>query len=108
MREDEFEKQVREKMEQLGFDPSESVWTGVDKEINKEKKRRVPLFWLFLFSGLLLAGGSYYIIANKNTTGIIPGKNADKAIAKIPEQEISNKKLIEQPTSQSAELEKKQ
>ena len=35
MREDEFEKQVREKMEQLGFIPPESVWTGLDREINK-------------------------------------------------------------------------
>ena len=104
MREDEFEKRVREKMEQLGFVPSESVWTGVDRGINKEKKRRMPLFWLFFVSGLLLAGGSYYIIANKNTTGIIPNKKADKSIAKIPEQEISNKKQIEQPVLQSDEL----
>ena len=72
MREEEFEKRVRDKMEQLGFDPSESVWIGVDKEINKEKKRRMPLFWLFFASGLLLAGGAYYFITNKNTAGVIP------------------------------------
>ena len=52
MREEEFEKRVRDKMKQLGFDPSESVWIGVDKEINKEKKRRMPLFWLFFASGI--------------------------------------------------------
>ena len=97
MREDEFEKQVRNKMEQLGFDPSESVWAGVDREINKEKKRRVPLFWLFFVSGLLLAGSAYYFISNKNTAGIIPNKNAANTIAKIPEQETSSKKQTEQP-----------
>jgi hypothetical protein len=106
MREDKFEKQVREKMEQLGFEPSESVWTGVDKEINQEKKRRVPLFWLFFIPGLLLAGSAYYYMANKNTTGIIPRKNAEHPIAKIPEQKSSGKKQIGQPAPPSAESQK--
>jgi hypothetical protein len=66
MHENNFEKQVREKMDQLGFDPSDVVWAAVDRELSKEKKRRVPLFWLFLFSGLILAGGVYYYSANKN------------------------------------------
>jgi hypothetical protein len=98
MRENEFEKQVREKMEQLGFDPSDAVWASVNKEINKEKKRRMPLFWLFFVSGLLLAGGAYYfvpnknthgIIPNKNTRGIIPNNNTHGTVAKIPEQETN-------------------
>jgi hypothetical protein len=106
MREEEFEKRVRDKMKQLGFDPSESVWIGVDKEINKEKRRRMPLFWLFFASGLLLAGGAYYFVTNKNTTGVIPNNNAEKTVAKIPEQGASNKKQIEQPALQSAEPQK--
>jgi Outer membrane protein beta-barrel domain len=64
MHEDKFEKQVREKMDQLGFDPADAVWSGVSKEINKEKKRRLPLLWLFLFSGLVLVGGGYYVTKN--------------------------------------------
>ncbi len=68
MHENNFEKQVREKMDQLGFDPADSVWERVDKEINKEKKRRRPLFWLFFFSGLALAGGAYYFSAYKNSS----------------------------------------
>ena len=67
MHENNFEKQVREKMDQLGFDPTDSVWERVDKEINKEKKRRMPLFWLFFFSGLALAGGAYYFLGYKNS-----------------------------------------
>ncbi len=66
MHENNFEKQVQEKMDQLGFDPSDAVWTAVDKEINKNKKRRRPLFILFLFSGLLLAGGAIYVGTFKN------------------------------------------
>jgi|GEM_PF-1386451 len=68
MHENNFEKQVREKMDQLGFDPSGTVWASVDKELKREKKRRRPLFWLFLFSGLTLAGGAYYFSSNKNVS----------------------------------------
>ena len=66
MRENEFEKQVRKKMDELGFDPSEAVWAGIDKEINREKKRRRPFFWLLFCSGLLLAGSGYYFFTTKN------------------------------------------
>ena len=68
MHENNFEKQVREKMDQLGFDPADSIWERVDKEINKEKKHRRPLFWLFFFSGLALAGGAWYFSVYKNAT----------------------------------------
>src|SRR5437764_372564 len=105
MRENEFEKRVREKMDQWGFEPAESVWTGVEKQINQEKKRRVPLFWLFFVSGLLLAGGAYYAISNKNITGTIPGKNAENAIAKIPEKKSSTANDIKQRDLTSSEAE---
>jgi len=104
MREDEFEKRVREKMEQLGFEPSESVWAGVDKEISKGKKRRVPFFWLIFVSGLLLAGGAYYFIANKNSAGAIPAMNAENGIAKIPKQKIISEKKIGQTALPSTKL----
>ncbi len=68
MHENNFEKQVREKMDHLGFDPSDGVWAGVNNEIRKEKRRRRPLFWLFFLSGLLLAGGGYYFISGKNNS----------------------------------------
>ncbi|HEV3221380.1 MAG TPA: porin family protein [Puia sp.] len=71
MHENNFEKQVQEKMDQLGFDPSDRVWVAVDKEINKEKKRRKPFFILFFFSGLVLAGGGIYFGTIKNSPGNI-------------------------------------
>lgn len=72
MHENNFEKRVREKMDDLGFDPSDAVWAAVDKEINKEKKRRRPLFWIFFFSGLVLAGGGFYLTAvNHHSNKII-------------------------------------
>jgi Outer membrane protein beta-barrel domain len=68
MHENKFEKQVREKMDQLGFDPTDAVWTRVDQEIKKEKKRRKPIFWFFL-SGLIVAGGVSYMMMNHFTPG---------------------------------------
>jgi hypothetical protein len=93
MHENNFEKQVREKMDQLGFDPSDSVWERVDEEINKEEKRRRPLFWLFLLSGLVLAGGVYYFSTYKNYSTPVeanypatdPGKNQDNLPGGKPE-----------------------
>jgi hypothetical protein len=57
MHENNFEKQVREKMDQLGFDPADTVWANVDKEINRERKRRSPVFWIFFLTGIMIAGG---------------------------------------------------
>ncbi|HVM88828.1 MAG TPA: hypothetical protein VMT76_11635 [Puia sp.] len=68
MHENEFEKQVREKMEELNFIPSDAVWESVDKKINNEKKRRRPIFWLFLFVGLMTAGAGYYFISGKKNS----------------------------------------
>jgi hypothetical protein len=83
MHENNFEKQVREKMEQLQFDPADTVWLNVDKEINKEKKRRRPLLWVMFPLGiLLLAGGGYYFITNKNDSS---------GIAKTQKQNAADK-----------------
>jgi len=98
MRENEFEKQVREKMDHLGFDPRDTVWTAVDKEINKEKKRRIPLFWLFFLPALLMAGGAYYLIEHKGSPD---------AIAKNLQQPELNKNQISQPEPKSEKKDKK-
>ena len=65
MHENNFEKQVREKMDRLGFDPADAVWANVDKEINRERKRRSPVFWIFFLTGIMIAGGGYYILIKK-------------------------------------------
>ncbi len=68
MHENNFENQVHNKMQQLGFDPSDAVWTAVEKEINKDKKRRRPFLIIFFLSGLLLAGGGIYFALTKNSS----------------------------------------
>jgi hypothetical protein len=82
MQENKFEKQVREKMDQLGLDPSDAVWANVDREINKGKKRRGPVFWLLMLSGLVLMGGGYYFIAIKNSTNTIATTKQQRRIDK--------------------------
>jgi hypothetical protein len=71
MHENDFEKQVREKMDQLQFDPSDAVWANVDKEINKDKRRRLPLFWLVFPLALIMAGGGYYFLVKESKTDAI-------------------------------------
>ena len=113
MHENKFEKQVSEKMDQLGFDPSDAVWTRVDREINKEKRKRRPLFWIFFFSGLLLGSAGVYTVMQINspdkTNTVYPeisaGKEQKTVQGSKPEKEIpvdsKNKKNINAGTSLS-------
>jgi hypothetical protein len=53
----EFEQQVRKKMEALHFTPSDPVWQGIQATIQKNKRRRRALFIALLFIGL---GGGFW------------------------------------------------
>ena len=72
MQENEFEDRVQKIMDELSFDPHDTVWSGVAKEIEKDKKRRKPLFWIFLIGApvIILAG---YLFS----TGNFSVKSAD-------------------------------
>ncbi|HTI08516.1 MAG TPA: hypothetical protein VL832_08155 [Puia sp.] len=65
-----FEKEVQQKMGELEFSPSAAVWANVERAVKKEKRRRVPVFWLFFLPALLLIGaaGIYYIGGHSGTT----------------------------------------
>jgi hypothetical protein len=99
MRDPEFEKHVQKKLEELEFDPSANVWKKVEEEIKKDKKRRIPLLWIFLLSGLLLSGTYWIFFTQKN------GNERNIAVNKINEvksekvnaadSQISDKNLIE-------------
>src|SRR5688572_16344710 len=58
MQEQSFEKQVREKLEELSFVPSRSVWQHVEKGLHKKRERRRVALWLL---PLLLVPASYFI-----------------------------------------------
>jgi hypothetical protein len=65
MQDPEFEKEVREKMSELKFSPSESVWTSVQQQIAKDKIKR-PLFWIFILGGMMLVGSLYFFLGERN------------------------------------------
>lgn len=53
MQENEFEKQVKEKMDELQFLPSAPVWENIKKSISKKKRRVLPFFFLFTMVAIL-------------------------------------------------------
>lgn len=61
----DFEKQVRQKMDELQLRPSGEVWTEVEKRIRKEKQRRRFVLWFFI-TGLLLLGGTAWWLGNND------------------------------------------
>jgi hypothetical protein len=83
MQEQNFEKQVQKKLEELNLSPSAPVWKRVEDQIRKKKDRRRIFFWMLPFA--LLGGGVYFYSIQNNpgerttTTNVaegnIPGKN---------------------------------
>ncbi|HVG14817.1 MAG TPA: outer membrane beta-barrel protein [Chitinophagaceae bacterium] len=79
MQEKKFEEEVRRKMTELSFTPSDPVWARVEKEIrNKRKGRRV---FLWLFPLLFVTGLTYYIINNGQEPATV--KNAPSTSTSI-------------------------
>ena len=72
MQEQNFEKQVKQKMEELSLTPSEPVWKKVEEQIQKKRNRRRFFFWLPLT--VLLIGGGLWILSgvkdNNNSIAI--------------------------------------
>ena len=66
MQENEFEKQVKNMMEEFQLAPSDTAWEKVSHRITEEKKRK-RYFIFLLFFGLITAGVFGYFISEKNT-----------------------------------------
>lgn len=68
MQKNEFEKQVRQKIDDLKIHPSESVWQNVEARLPKARRRRRGwIFWPALFIALL-CGGYFLWHQETNTT----------------------------------------
>src|SRR2546423_9171288 len=52
----DFERQVQQKLEELNLVPSEPVWLNIEKQIHNKKDRRMIFLWLPLLFMLLGAG----------------------------------------------------
>lgn len=80
MQENNFENNIRQKMEELMITPSAPVWQKIEAQIKKKKERRRIIFWLLPV--VLLAGGLFFWqqTLNKNlvATNQIPAKQVTK------------------------------
>src|SRR5688572_4325654 len=89
MQENEFEKRLRQEMEEFKVRPSEDVWEKVEEQLRKKKKRRV-VFFIFMLAGLSLLGYSGYFLTKTNSRQTIvqqednfmPGKNKTESADK--------------------------
>ena len=80
MPENNFEKNVQQRMEELKLQPSGTVWGKVYDKIRKEKKRRRFIVWFLLFAFLLLGGGGWWLLRDNNNRFITnrdTGNNGD-------------------------------
>jgi hypothetical protein len=60
MEQNNFEKNVRQKLEELKIPPSDAVWANVEKQLGKKEKDKKVIL-LFLFSILFLLVASYWL-----------------------------------------------
>lgn len=94
----EFEKQVREKMEELDLVPSAPVWDKIEMQIQKKKDRRRLVLWIPL-AFLLLSGGVWWMIADRQ----VPDN--DVSMNKPGNSSEANPGSIEGNTSGSIQVE---
>lgn len=66
MQEYNFERQVKETMENFSVPPSTPVWQKIEKEIRQKKERRKVVLWLL---PLLFAGGLWLMLSERRSDG---------------------------------------
>ncbi len=104
MEENKFEKQVRQKMDELKIHPSESVWEHVKTRIEKRKKRKgVILIFLLLFITALT--GSYWFLNSPDHAGSKNNEAINTNIEKqIEGQEVENKNNVREGKTVTGQL----
>ncbi|MEO9145459.1 MAG: hypothetical protein ABI237_07860 [Ginsengibacter sp.] len=66
MEQNNFEKDVRKKMDELRIPPSDFVWTNVEKRISKKKRDRRVIFMLLFLLLFITLGGYWLLSSGKN------------------------------------------
>ncbi|MEO8766026.1 MAG: outer membrane beta-barrel protein [Ginsengibacter sp.] len=101
MEENKFERQVKEKMDELKIHPSDTVWEKIKVRIEKKKRpNRGPILLVFLFFALLTGG---YMLWDTRQQPVKEIGNSEKANFKKPNNEIAGKKNIEEKENKITE-----
>src|SRR4051812_13740149 len=79
----DFEKQVQQKMDELSFDPTPPVWLKVEEQIRKKKDRRRLILWLPL-ACLLTGGGLWWFSRVEGTTAASSHSDNETATRQLP------------------------
>lgn len=82
MQENEFEKRVREMMEEFKISPRDTVWAKVEQHIPRQKRRRRWMIFIFLLTGLIVSG--YFVYNNfyndlKKSENVVVKNQGDKS-----------------------------
>lgn len=75
-------KAISEKLSTLDKTPRENVWSGINYELQKKKKRRIALFFFWTKTlGLLLIGviGALYVYTQKNDFDTVSPNNSKES-----------------------------
>ena len=105
MQENEFEKKVREMMEEFKIAPSDSVWDKVEQHIPKLERRRRWMIFMFLFAGLVVSG--YFIYDHYQHADATQNITLDNQNNKTKIDSTYNKKKEEQIVPMIAQQKKK-
>jgi Outer membrane protein beta-barrel domain len=96
----DFEKQVKQRLDELKLVPSEPVWTSIEGQIREKKDRRRLLFWLPLLV-LLSGGGVWWAWHQKegDHSMIAPSQRANSLTVRSQERSASSTTPVNQPNT---------
>ncbi|MCU7552453.1 PorT family protein [Chitinophagaceae bacterium LB-8] len=101
MQEQNFEKQVREKMDDLSFVPSAPVWEKVEEQIKKKKEKRRLIFWLLPL--MIATGLGWWLIAENGLSRWNEPLQATK-LKEVNQQPLSNPGIAIQVPARPANI----
>ena len=103
----EFEKQVQQKMEELDLVPSAPVWQKIEAQIRQKKDRRRLILWIPMLLILLLGGTWWLSQTNENSKAVSHTNTSLESIDKNeqpntsePGSDHQNSPKIDQPSKE--------
>jgi hypothetical protein len=102
MEQNNFEKKVQQKMDELKIPPSEHVWTNIEKKIEKKGKDKRTIFILFFLLLFLLSGGYWLLNSGKNHQ--LKNKQISSIIKKNGKPILSINKQTNKPGSSLSQI----